>query len=136
MPIEDDNLIREILTKAKTIAVVGASDKPLRDSGRIAEYLKREGYRVIPVNPAYSEVGGEKCYPDLASIGTPVDIADVFRNPETLESVVDDAIASGTGTIWFQLGVINPSAALKAEKAGLKVVMNHCISIDHSRLIK
>jgi predicted CoA-binding protein len=136
MPIEDDKKIKEILSAAKTIAVVGASNKPLRDSHRIMEYLKREGYSVIPVNPAYSEINGEKCYPNLSSIGKSIDIVDVFRNPEDVDGIVDEAIAVRAATIWFQLGVVNPSAAQKAEKAGLRVVMDHCISIDHLRLVR
>jgi predicted CoA-binding protein len=136
MPIEDDKKIKEILMKAKTIAVVGASDKPLRDSPRIMEYLKREGYTVIPVNPAYTEINGEKCYPNLTSIGGSIDIVDVFRNPEDVDGIVDEAITVKAETIWFQLGVVNPSAAQKAEKAGLQVVMDHCISIDHLRLVR
>jgi predicted CoA-binding protein len=136
MPIEDDNKIKEILTKAKTIAIVGASNKPLRDSRRIAEYLKREGYTVIPVNPAYSEINGEKCYPNLSSIGKPIDIVDVFRDPDTVDEIVDEAIEVKATTIWFQLGVVNPSAAKKAEKSGLNVVMDHCIAVDHSRLTR
>jgi predicted CoA-binding protein len=136
MPIEDDNKIKEILTKAKTIAIVGASNKPLRDSRRIAEYLKREGYTVIPVNPAYLEINGEKCYPNLSSIGKPIDIVDVFRDPDTVDEIVDEAIEVKATTIWFQLGVVNPSAAKKAEKSGLNVVMDHCIAVDHSRLTR
>jgi predicted CoA-binding protein len=135
MPIEDDKKIKEILTTAKTIAVVGASIKPLRDSRRILEYLKKQGYRVIPVNPAYAEVDGVKCYANLTSIGFPLDIVDVFRNPDQVAPVVDEAIAVKAVTIWFQLGVVNPSAAKKAENAGLQVIMDHCIAIDHMRLM-
>lgn len=136
MSIEDDKKIKEILMTAKIIAVVGASNKPLRDSRRIMEYLKREGYTVIPVNPAYTEINGEKCYPNLSLIGKSIDIVDVFRNPEDVDGIVDEAIAVKALTIWFQLGVVNPSAARKAETAGLQVVMDHCIAIDHSRLIR
>lgn len=136
MPIEDDAIIKEILSSARTIAVVGASLKPLRDSHRIAQYLKREGYKVIPVNPAYTEIDGERCFPSLTAVSTSVDIVDVFRNPEVVDEVVDDAIAINASTIWFQLGVVNAGAARKAENAGLKVVMNHCIAIDHARLIR
>ena len=135
MPIEDDKKIREILSNSKTIAVVGASIKPLRDSRRIMQYLVREGYNVIPVNPMYAEIDGKKCYPDLASIGQPIDIVDVFRNPDTVDEIVTEAIAVKAKTIWFQLGVINALAARKAEGAGLQVIMDHCIAIDHSRLM-
>ena len=136
MPIEDDKKIKEILSSSKFIAVVGASSKPLRDSHRIMQYLIREGYVVIPVNPMYTEIDGEKCYPDLTSIGKPIDIVDVFRNPDVLDEIVDEAIAVKAKYIWFQLGVVNAAAARKAEKAGLQVVMDHCISVDHSRLIR
>jgi len=136
MPIEDDKKIKEILSNARTIAVVGASNKPLRDSHRIIQYLKREGYNVIPVNPMYTEIDGEKCYPDLTSIGKPIDIVDVFRNPDAVDEIVVEAIAIDTKAIWLQIGVVNAGAARKAEKAGLQVVMNHCIAIDHSRLMR
>ena len=136
MSIEDNKKIKEILMKAKTIAVVGASNKPLRDSRRIMEYLKRVGYTVIPVNPAYTEINGEKCYPNLSSIGKPIDIVDVFRNPDHVDGIVTEAIAVNAETIWFQLGVVNRSAAQKAEAAGLQVVMDHCIAIDHSCMIQ
>lgn len=134
MPIEDDAKIRELLTAAKTIAVVGASSKPWRDSNRIAQYLKSQGYTVIPVNPTYTEIEGEKCYPNLRSVGVSIDIVDVFRNPDAVDGIVDDAIAAQAKSLWLQLGVINEQAARKAERAGLQVVMNHCIAIDHSRL--
>jgi uncharacterized protein len=136
MPIEDDNKIKDILSSSKIIAVVGASNKPLRDSRRIIQYLIREGYIVIPVNPMYNEIDGEKCYPNLTSIGKPIDIVDVFRNPDMLDEIVVEAIAVKAKSIWFQLGVVNAVAARKAEKAGLQVVMDHCISVDHSRLMR
>ncbi len=136
MPIEDDVEIREILTSARTIAVVGASGKPWRDSHRIAQYLKDQGYTVIPVNPTYESIDGEKCYPDLKSLAAAIDIVDVFRNPDAVDEIVGDAIAAKAKIIWLQLGVINEGAAQKAERAGLKVVMNHCIAIDHSRLVR
>ncbi len=136
MPIEDDRIIKEILAAAKTIAVVGASSKPWRDSHRIAQYLKDQGYSVIPVNPTYESIDGEKCYPDLKSVAVAIDIVDVFRNPDAVDAVVDDAIAAKAKIVWLQLGVINEGAAQKAERAGLKVVMDHCIAIDHSRLVR
>ena len=136
MPIEDDAKIREILTSARTIAVVGASSKPWRDSHRISQYLKHQGYTVIPVNPTYESIDGEKCYPDLKSVAVPIDIVDVFRNPDAVVEIIDDAIAAKAKIIWLQLGVINEGAAQKAERAGLKVVMDHCIAIDHSRLVR
>jgi uncharacterized protein len=136
MPIEDDKKIKEILLTAETIAVVGASNKPLRDSHRIMQYLKREGYNVIPVNPMYAEIDSEKCYPNLSAIGKPIDIVDVFRNPDAVDEIVVEAISVKAKTIWLQLGVVNAAAARKAETAGLQVIMNHCIAIDHSRLTR
>jgi uncharacterized protein len=136
MPIEEENTIREILATAKTIAVVGASNKPYRDSSRIAGYLKRKGYRVFLVNPAYTEIDGEPCFPSLASLGTPIDIVDVFRNSDAVPGIVDETIAVHAKTLWLQLGVIHEQAAQKAEAAGVRVVMDHCIAVDHARLVK
>jgi uncharacterized protein len=136
MPIEDDKVIETILRKARTIAVVGASPKPGRDSGAIASFLAGKGYNVFPVNPAYQEVLGMKCYPDLASIGSPVDIVDVFRNPDDVMPIIDEAIATGAKAVWMQLGVVNNEAAEKAEGAGIQVIMDRCIAVDHRRLVR
>ena len=136
MPVEDENAIRTILTAVKTIAVVGASSKPYRDSNRIAGYLQRQGYRVFLVNPTYPEIEGEPCFPNLASLGLDIDIVDVFRNPDAVSQIVDEAIAVKAKTVWLQLGVIHEQAAQKAEAAGIRVVMDHCIAVDHSRLVK
>ncbi len=134
MPIEDDAAIRRILQTAKTVAVVGASTKPYRDSNRIADFLIRQGYTVIPVNPAYAETNGLKCYPDLRSVPVPIDIVDVFRNPDEIDDTVDEAIAVKARTLWLQLGVVNEAAARRAEAAGIQVIMDHCIAIDYQRL--
>jgi predicted CoA-binding protein len=136
VPIENDAKIKELLTAAKTVAVIGASSKPWRDSHRIARYLKKQGYAVIPVNPTYAAIDGAKCYPDLKSVGVQIDIVDVFRNPDAMDKIVDDAVAAKAKVLWMQLGVINEEAARKAERAGLQVVMDHCIAIDHSRLVR
>lgn len=136
MPIEDENAIAALLRISKTIAVVGASPKPWRDSGSIGQYLIHKGYEVFPVNPKYEEVLGKKCYPDLKSIAKKIDIVDIFRNPDEVEPVIDEAIAVHAKAIWMQLGVVNEKAASKAEKAGLQVVMDHCIAVEHSRLVK
>jgi predicted CoA-binding protein len=136
MPIEDDKRIETILRTAKTIAVVGASPKPGRDSGKIAQFLAGKGYTVFPVNPAYTEVLGMKCYPDLASIGMPVDIVDVFRRSEEVLPIVDEAIAKRAQTVWMQLDVVNIEAARRAEEAGLHVIMDRCIAIEHRRLLQ
>jgi predicted CoA-binding protein len=136
MPIEDDKTIERILRGAKTIAVVGASPKPGRDSGAIASFLAERGYTVLPVNPAYKDVFGMKCYPDLASTGAKIDIVDLFRRPDEIDPIIDEAIAVGAKTVWLQLDVINEEAAQRAEDAGLNVVMDRCIAVDHRRLIR
>jgi hypothetical protein len=135
MPVGDDETIRKILQTSKTIAVVGASVKPWRDSNSISLYLAHAGYQVIPINPKYEEVLGMRCYPNLKAVPTSIDIVDVFRNPDSAESIVDEAIAVKAKTVWMQLGVINEDAARKAEKAGLNVVMDRCILVDHRRLM-
>jgi predicted CoA-binding protein len=135
-PIDDDRIIGDILRKAKTIAVVGASPKPWRDSGSIARFLAGRGYVVLPVNPAYQDVLGMKCYPDLASVGSKIDIVNVFRKPEEVLPIIDDAIAIGASTVWMQLGVVNAEAAKRAEDAGLNVIMDKCIAVEHRRLIR
>ena len=136
MPIEDDKVIASILKEARTIAVVGASPKPGRDSGTIASFLAAKGCKVIPVNPMYQDVLGMKCYADLKSIGEPVDIVDIFRNPDDVLPIIDEAIAVGAKTVWMQLGVINHEAAAKAEQAGLQVIMDRCIAVDYRRLVR
>ena len=135
MPIEDDERIREILEQSKTIAVVGASVKPWRDSNSIADFLDAEGYRVIPVNPKYTEVLGIQCYPNLKAIPDPIDIVDIFRNSEAVPEIVEQAIDIKAKTIWMQLGVLNEKAAKQAEDAGLNVVMDKCILVEHKRLL-
>jgi len=132
--IIDDDGIRQLIADARTIAVVGASPKPFRDSGAIAEYLSRQGYTVYPVNPKYTEILGMPCYPNLRSIPEPVDIVDVFRNPDDLDGVIEDAIFSNAKSVWLQLNVVNESAARKAEAGGLRVVMDKCIAVEHRRL--
>ena len=136
MPIEDDARITSILRSSKTVAVVGASPKPWRDSGSIAQYLIHKGYDVYPVNPAHEQLFGRKCYRDLRAIPVPLDIVDVFRNPDAVDAVVEEAIAVKAKTVWLQLGVVNEKAAAKAERAGLQVIMDHCIAVEHSRLVK
>lgn len=136
MPIDDDDVIRRILENAKTIAVVGASVKPWRDSNSIMQFLMLVGYKVFPVNPNYSEVLGIRCVPLLSEVPEKVDIVDVFRQPEAVGGIVDEAIAVGAKAIWLQLGVVNEEGAAKAERAGLSVVMDHCIRVDYQRLFR
>ncbi|MFA6467671.1 MAG: CoA-binding protein [Bacteroidota bacterium] len=134
--LSTDEELYLLLTTTKTIAVVGASPKPWRDSGAIAEYLSKKGYRVYPVNPQYQEVLGMKCYPDLKSLPEKIDLVDIFRNPDDVVPVIEEAIAVGAKAVWMQLGVINEIAAAKAKNAGLDVVMDHCIAVEHRALIR
>lgn len=131
----DDQDIRDILTSVKSIAVVGWSPKPGRPSHGVAAFLKRRGYRVIPVNPgqAGQEALGEVVRATLAEAG-PVDMVDIFRRSAEAGSVVDQAIATGAKVVWMQLGVIDEAAAARARAAGLKVVMNRCPAIEIPRL--
>ena len=124
----------QILKESKTIAVVGLSDKPARDSHRVARYLQQQGYRIIPVNPMLAQVLGEKCYPDLASIPEPVDMVDVFRRSEEVLPVAEQAVAIKAKAIWLQDGVINQQAADLAQSGGLDVVMDDCALRQHQRL--
>lgn len=133
--IEDNDGLRRLLQETKTIAVVGLSPRPDRPSHEVATYLQRAGYRIIPVNPACEEVLGEKCYPSLREIPVPIDLVDVFRRPEDVMPIVEDAITIGARALWLQLGVIAPQAAARAEEAGLKVVMDRCTKIDHRALL-
>jgi predicted CoA-binding protein len=132
-----DNL-RAILTGAKTIAVVGASNEPWRPSFGIMRYLQRAGYRVIPVNPFLvgQTAHGEPFQASLRDVAEPVDLVNVFRRPDAVESVVDDAIAVAAPALWMQLGVRNAAAAAKARAAGMVVVMDRCISVEHARLCR
>ena len=118
------DLIDEQLRNSKTIAVVGLSDNPARDSHRVSLYMQSQGYRIIPVNPMIAEALGEKSYPDLKSVPEPIDMVDVFRRSELVAPVVDEAIEVGVKYIWMQDGVINPEAAAKAEAAGIPVIMD------------
>jgi len=131
-----DEDLKKLLIETKTIAVVGASPKPWRDSGAIAEFLNRKGYKVFPVNSQYQEILGMKCYPDLKSIPEKIDLVDIFRNPDEVEPVIDEAISIGAKSVWMQLGVVNNEAAANAEKAGLSVVMDRCISIEYNALMR
>ena len=134
--ITDDEEIRAILAASKTIAVVGASPKPWRDSGSIALFLAEKKYAVYPVNPNYNDVLGMKCYIDLKSLPEKIDIVDIFRNANEVEPVVDEAIAIGAKCVWMQLGVVNERAAAQAESAGMNVIMDRCIAIEHRALMR
>jgi predicted CoA-binding protein len=132
--MDDIAKLRRILKSSRTVAVVGLSANWYRPSFFAAKYLKEHGYRIVPVNPAYQEVLGEKCYPALADIPFPVDIVDCFRRSEEIGPIADVAIAIGAKVLWMQLGVVNEAARGKAEAAGLEVVMDRCMKIEHARL--
>lgn len=130
---QDPDCIHDILACAKTIAIVGLSADRQKASYFVATYLKREGYRVIPVNPRGGTILGEKVYPDLTSIPDKVDIVDVFRPAAEVPAIVDQAIAIGAKAVWMQLRIINFEAAEKARAAGLSVVMDKCVKMEHGR---
>ena len=125
--------VRDILKTARTIAVVGLSDKPDRDSHHVAAYLQQHGYRIIPVNPNAQEILGERCYPSLREIPVPVELVDIFRRADAVPAIVEEALAIGAKVVWMQLGVINEQAATRAKAAGLQVVMDACVKIEHAR---
>lgn len=136
MPIVDDIAgLRRILTRSHTIAVVGLSAQWHRPSNFAAKYMQAHGYRVIPVNPTYPSVLGETCYPNLRAIPVPVDIVDCFRKAPEMPALADDAIAIGARVFWMQLGIENDAAAKRASDAGLDVVMNRCVKIEHARIM-
>ena len=130
-----DEEIKEMLKRAKNIAVVGLSDRPARDSHRVAAYLKTRGYKIFPVNPTIKETLGESSYPRLEDIPEPIDVVDIFRAPEHVPPIVESAIAIGAEVVWIQLGVVNEAAAEKARDAGLTVVMDRCMMQEHKRLL-
>jgi uncharacterized protein len=140
---ENDEIISALLTGYRTVAVVGLSARPERPSHGVARYLQAHGYRVIPINPAYAgtHILGERCYATLtlanatlAEESVTIDIVDCFRRSEQIEPVVDEAIAIGARAVWMQLGVINEAAAAKARQAGLAVIMDRCMEIEHMHM--
>jgi predicted CoA-binding protein len=136
MPTHNTNELRQLLKEAKVIAVVGHSDQPFRTSYSIGRYLVSAGFKVYPVNPTITEVDGDKAYATLADVPEPVDIVNVFRRAEFLDGVVDQAIAIKAKAVWAQLGVVDRDAARKAEEAGLTMVMDRCIMVDHRALVR
>ncbi len=136
MPLESGADIRALLEETKTIALVGASANPARDSHEVMAFLQRQGYRVIPVNPglAGQQLLGETVAARLADVEGQIDMVDIFRNSDAAGGVVDEAIAAGAKAVWMQLGVITHEAAARAEAAGLKVVMNHCPKVEIPKL--
>ena len=135
MPLNDD-AIAELLSNARTIAMIGASDRPDRPSYGVMKFLQSHGYRVIPVNPQITgeHVHGEFVWRELAQIGEPIDIVDIFRRPEAGAEAVDQAIFAGAKAAWLQLGIVNDDAGRRAEEAGLKFVQDRCLKIEVMRL--
>jgi uncharacterized protein len=132
---QDPETIQRVIYNAGTIAVVGLSANPLRPSNFVAFYLKRHGYRVIPVNPREDEILGEVSYPSLSDVPEPVDIVDVFRAPDALPAIAAEAVAIAAGTLWCQFGVINEEGERIAEDGGLAVVVDRCLKIEHARYV-
>lgn len=130
----DHNEMKTMLSTARTIAVVGLSDKPDRASFGVAHYMQRAGYKIIPVNPTVKEVLGVPAVASLHDISEPIDIVDIFRRSEDVGPVVDEAIEVGAKAVWMQLGIVNDEAANKARAAGLAVVMDKCLKIEHARM--
>ena len=127
--------VEAILAFARTIAVVGLTDRPARDDHAVARYLQGQGLRIIPVNPRLTApVLGERPYPDLASIPEPIDVVDIFRRPEFTDAHIDEAIAVGAKAVWLQDGIVNEAAAARGRSAGLEVVMDDCTMRSHRRL--
>jgi predicted CoA-binding protein len=132
---QDPLTIQRVLHTARTIAVVGLSGNELRPSNFVGYYLKRHGYRVIPVNPRESEILGETCYPSLLDVPEPVDVVNVFRAPDALPAIARDTVAIKAGTLWCQFGVVNEEAAKIAEEGGVTVIMDLCLKVEHARYV-
>jgi len=129
-----DDELRAILRGVRNIAVVGLSSKPERHSYNVAEYLKEVGYRIVPVNPNETEVLGERAYPSLRDVPEPIDLVDVFRRAETTPEVARESVKVGAKVLWLQLGIVSEEARRIAEEAGLSVIMDACLMIEHDRL--
>jgi predicted CoA-binding protein len=132
--MNDIQTLRRILKENHTIAVVGLSADWFRPSYFAAKYLQQHGYRIVPVNPRYQEILGERCYPSLKDIPGKVDIVDCFRKSQDIPAIAEEAIAIGAKVLWMQIGIINEAAAQRAGAAGLDVVMDRCVKIEHARL--
>jgi predicted CoA-binding protein len=130
---QDANVIREILHTARTVAIVGLSSNVLRPSNFVGYYLKRHGYRVVPVNPNEREAVGEKAYPSLSDVPFPIDVVDVFRAPPFVAAIAEEAVRVGARALWLQFGVISLEGARIAEEGGLQVVMDRCMKVEHAR---
>jgi predicted CoA-binding protein len=131
--VNEPGTIASILQRARTVAVVGLSPNALRPSHFVGYYLQRHGYRIVPVNPREEEILGERSYPSLAEVPERVDVVDVFRAPEAVPGIAEEAVAAGAGALWLQFGVISPEGAEIAERGGLDVVMDRCMKVEHAR---
>jgi hypothetical protein len=132
---QDPLAIQRILLNAKSIAIVGLSNNELRASYFVGYYLKRHGYRIIPVNPRETDILGEKCFKSLLDVPTPIDIVDVFRAPDALPGIAEEAVKIHAGCLWCQFGVINPEGARIAEAGGVPVIMDRCLKVEHARYV-
>ncbi len=132
---QSDEKKKELLQKSKTIAIVGLSDDPYRASNKIGHYLQKQGYKVIPVNPNIRKVLGETSYPDLSSVPEPIDLVDVFRNENELLSVIEEAADNKIPAVWLQAGLVCQDGLPVAEKAGMDLIDNCCIMVEHRRLM-
>lgn len=132
---QDPAVITGLIRSSKVIAVVGLSPKPDRPSYEVAAYLRAHGYQIVPVNPSATEILGEKSYPSLSDIPFAVDIVDVFRQPDAAPAIAEEAVRIGAKSLWLQLGVISEEGATIAERAGLKVVMDRCLMVEHMTLV-
>lgn len=129
------SLEEDILSRYKTVAVVGLSSNPERPSHRVARYLKEQGYRIIPVNPRETEALGEKCYPDLCAVPEPIEVVDIFREAKAVPRVMAQAMYVGAKVIWMQEGIVHQAAAARARQAGMAVVMDRCMMKEHRRIM-
>lgn len=130
------NMLGGVERAPRTLAVVGLSDDPRKPSHSVSAYMQRAGFRIVPINPAVKEVLGERCYPSLRDLPEPPDVVNVFRLPHFIPAIVEDMIALGFRDLWVQLGILNSEAAQRAEDAGIRVVMDRCILIEHRRLFR
>ncbi len=135
MSYEDPATIRSILSRAATVAIVGLSPNELRPSYFVGFYLQRHGYRVIPVNPKEDSILGERAFASLSEVDVPIDVVDVFRAPDAVPAIAEEAVAVGAGALWLQYGVISPEGAEIAARAGLDVVMDRCMKVEHARYL-
>jgi predicted CoA-binding protein len=130
---QNPQVIRRTLLSSRTVAIVGLSPNPLRASYFVGYYLQRHGYRIVPVNPKEQEILGEKCYPSLSAIPFSVDVVDVFRRPDAVPAIAEEAVKIGAKTLWMQFEVISPEGAAIAQAGGLDVVMDRCMKVEHAR---